>query len=92
VLDLPPAYGFVLRRDWSYMIRGYIMNDVSCMIFQDKDEAMIKVSCEPMRPFSFKKKENELVEDYIDVGIGNYAILDMEKIEDIENQDNYFKG
>jgi hypothetical protein len=32
------------------------------------------------------------MEDYIDVGIGNYAILDMEQIEDIENQDNHFVG
>jgi hypothetical protein len=27
VVDLPPAYGVVLRRDWSAMIGGYIMND-----------------------------------------------------------------
>jgi hypothetical protein len=92
VVDLPPAYGVVLGRDWSSMIGGYIMNDGSCMMFPDKYGAMIKVPREPRRSFSFKKKDNELVEDYIDVGIGNYAILDMEQIEDMENQDNYFKG
>jgi ribonuclease HI len=53
---------------------------------------MIKVPREPRRPFSFKKKDNELMEDYIDVGIGNYAILDMEQIDDIKNEDNYFVG
>jgi hypothetical protein len=92
VVDLPPAYGVVLGRDWSSMIRGYIMNDGSCMMFPDKDRAMIKVPREPRRPFSFKKKDNELMEDYIDVGIRNYAILDMEQIEDIENEDNHFAG
>jgi hypothetical protein len=77
-------------RDWSSMIRGYIMNDRSCMMFPDKDRAMIKVPREPRKSFSFKKKDNELMEDYIDVGIGNYAILDLDQIEDVENQDNNF--
>jgi hypothetical protein len=53
---------------------------------------MNKVPREPMRLFSFKKKDNELMEDYIDVGIGNYAILDMEQIEDIKDGENYFVG
>jgi hypothetical protein len=92
VVDLPPAYGVFLGRDWSSMIGGYIMNYGSCMMFPDKYRAMIKVPCEPRRPFSFKKKDNELMEDYIDVGIGNYAILDMEQIEDIEIEDNNFVG
>jgi hypothetical protein len=74
------------------MIEGYIMNDGSCMMLSDKDKAMIKVPREPRRPFSFKKKDNELMEDYIDVSIINYAILDMEQIEDIENEDNHFVG
>jgi hypothetical protein len=98
VVDLPPAYGVVLGRDWSSMIRGYIMNDGSCMMLPGKEGAMIKVPREPRRPFSFKKKDNELMEDYIDVGIGNYAILDMEhieileKIQDTENQEHLFEG
>jgi hypothetical protein len=38
------------------------------------------------------------MEDYIDAGIGNYAILDMEHIEildqiqDTEDQENLFEG
>jgi hypothetical protein len=32
VVDLPLAYGVVLGRDWTSMIRGYIMNDGSCMM------------------------------------------------------------
>jgi hypothetical protein len=51
------------------MIEGYIMNYGSCMMFPDKDGPMIKVPRKPMRLFSFKKKDIELVEDYIDVGI-----------------------
>jgi hypothetical protein len=81
VEDLPLAYGVVLGRYWSSMIEGYIMNDKSCMMFLGKEGAMIKVHCEPMKPFSFRKKDNELMEEYIDVGIGNYGILDMEYIE-----------
>jgi hypothetical protein len=53
------------------------MNDGSCMMFPDKDRDMIKVPREPMSPFSFKNKDNELIEAYIDAGIRNYAIMDM---------------
>ena len=31
VVDLPHAYRVVLKRDWSSMIGGYIMNDGSCI-------------------------------------------------------------
>jgi ribonuclease HI len=98
VVDLPPAYGVVLGRDWSSMIGGYIMNDGSCMMLPDKGGAVIKVPREPRRPFSFKKKDNELMEYYIDTRIEKYAILDMEQIEDLEktqdmkNQENQFEG
>jgi hypothetical protein len=80
------------------MIRGYIMNNVSCMMLPSKEGAMIKVPREPRKPFSFKNKDNELMEYYIDGGIGNYAILDMEqieileKIQDTENQYHMFEG
>jgi hypothetical protein len=84
VVDLPPPYGFVLGREWSSMIKGYIMNDISCMMLEGKEGTMIKVPHEPRKPFYFKKKDNELMEDYIDDGIGNYAILDMERIEILE--------
>jgi len=50
-----------------------------------KDGIMIiKVPREPRRPFYFKKKDNKLMEDYIDAGIGNYAILDMRQFDDIK--------
>jgi ribonuclease HI len=98
VVDLPPTYGVVLGRDWTSMIGGYIMNDGSCMMLPGKEGAMIKVPREPRKPFSFKKKDNELMEDYIDVGIGNYVILDMEhneileQVQDMENQECLFEG
>jgi hypothetical protein len=98
MVDLPPTYGVVLGRYWSSMIEIYLMNDGSCMMFPGKEGAMIKVPREPRKPFSFKKKDNEPMEDYIDVGIGNYAILHMEhieileKIQYMENQENSFEG
>jgi hypothetical protein len=84
VVDLPPAYGVVLERDWSSLIGGYIMNDRSCMALLDKEGTIIKVPCEPRKPFSFKKKDNNLLEDFIDIRIRNYAILDMEQTESLE--------
>ena len=84
VVELSLVYGVVLGRDWSSMIEGYIMNDGSYMMLLDNEGEMIKVPHEPIRPFYFKKKDNELMEDYINVGIRNYVILDMEHIEDME--------
>jgi hypothetical protein len=51
-----------------------------------------------IKPFSFKKKYNELMEDYIDARIGNYDIMDMEhseileQVKDMENQECLFEG
>jgi hypothetical protein len=59
---------------------------------------MIKVPREPRKPFSFKNKENELMEDYIDARIGNYTILDiehnanLEQLQNMENQEYLFEG
>jgi hypothetical protein len=97
VVDLPPEYEVVLGRDWSSMIGGYIINDGSCMMLLGKG-TRIKVPHKPKKPFSFKNKDNELMEDYIDDGIGNYTILDMEhskildQVQDMENQEYMFEG
>jgi hypothetical protein len=56
VVDLLPAYGVVLGRDFSTMIRGYITNYGSCMMLLNKDGTMMRVPREPRKPFSFKKK------------------------------------
>jgi hypothetical protein len=98
VVELHPTYGVVLGRDWKSMIGGYIMNYESCMMIPGKEGVMIKVPCEPRKPFSFKKKEIELMEYYIDVEIGNYDILDMEhneileKVQGMGNQECLFEG
>ena len=84
VVYLPPTYGVVLGRYWTSMINGYIMNHDSCMMLPGKEGEMIKVPHEPIKPFSFKKKDSELMKYYIDVGIGNYAILDMEHNKNLE--------
>jgi hypothetical protein len=47
---------------------------------------------------SFKKKDNELMENHIDDKIGNYVILDMEhneileKVQGLGNQECLFEG
>jgi len=74
------------------------MNDESCMMLPGKEGVIIKVPRELRKLFSLKKKDNELMEYYIDVGIGNYAILDMEhneileQVQDRENQEFFFEG
>jgi hypothetical protein len=84
VVDLPPTYGVVMGRYWSSMIGGYIMNDGSYMMLLGKEGEMIKVPRDPIKPFSFKKKDNELMEYYVHAKIGNYSILDMEQNENLE--------
>jgi hypothetical protein len=75
-VDLPPVYGVVIGKDWSSLIGWYIMNDGSCVMLLNKDVTMIRVPWELRKPFSFKKNENELMQYYIDVGIGNYVVFD----------------
>jgi hypothetical protein len=75
VVDLSPSYGVVLGRDWSSMIGGYIINDESCMMFPNKDGTMVRVHREARKHVSFRKKENELMENYVDAGVGNYVVL-----------------
>lgn len=76
VVDLRLAYGVVLGRDWSSMIEGYIMNDGNCMMLPNKDGTMVRVPREVRKPFSFRKKENELMKNYLDAGMGNYVAFD----------------
>ena len=54
------------------------MNDGSCMMLPNKDGTILKVPRENRNLFPFKKKENELMEDYVDACIGNYVVLDVE--------------
>jgi hypothetical protein len=88
VVDFPLAYGVVLGIDWSSMIGGYIMNDGIFMMLLGKEGEMIKVPRKPIKHLSFNKKDNELMEDYIDVSIINYAILDLEKNKNLERVQN----
>jgi hypothetical protein len=61
------------------MIGGYIMNDGSCMMLPNKDGTMARVPREARNHVSFRKKENELMENYIDAGIRNYVVLSPEQ-------------
>jgi ribonuclease HI len=57
-----------------------------------------KIPREPKRPLYLKKKDNELMEYYIDVGIRKHVIIDMEQIESLEkiqcmeNEERSFDG
>jgi hypothetical protein len=73
MVELPLAYGVVLGIDWFSLIGGYIMNDVSCMMLPNKYGTMVRVPQEARKPVSFKKKDDELMQDYIDVRIERYA-------------------
>jgi hypothetical protein len=78
-VDLPLTYEVVIGRDWYSLIGGYIMNDESCMMLPNKYGTMVRVPWEPIKFFSFKKKYNELMQDYIDAEIGNYVVLEPKK-------------
>jgi hypothetical protein len=80
VVDFPPAYGVVLGWDWCSMIGGYIMNDGSCMMLPNKDGTMIRVPWEQRNPTLFEKKEIEMFQNYIDVGIGNYVVFNTRQM------------
>jgi len=56
------------------------MNDGSCMMLPNKDGTMARFPREARKLASFIKKENKMMENYIDVGIGNYVVLSLEKI------------
>jgi hypothetical protein len=63
------------------------------MMLPNKDGTMMRVPREPRKPFSFKKKDNELMQGYVDVDMGNYVVLDQEHDDVSENQEeNSFKG
>jgi ribonuclease HI len=75
------------------MIGGYIMNDGSCMMLPNKDGTMIRVPQEHRKPISFKKKETEMMQNYVDVGIGNYVVFNTEQLNSPKkNEENYFQG
>jgi len=62
------------------MIGGYIMNDKNCMMLPNKDGTMVRVPIEIRKPFSFIRKEKELMTNNLDVGMGNYVVFDSEQI------------
>jgi hypothetical protein len=82
--DFPPTYGVALGRDRSSLIGGYIMNDGSCMMFSNKDGTMVRVPQGNINPISFKKKENEIMQNYVDAGIRNYLVLNTEQINPLK--------
>ena len=75
VVDFPPSYGVMLGRYWCSLIRGYIMKDGSCMMLPNKYGTMIRVPRENINLTSFKKKENKVMQNYIDVGIRNHIVV-----------------
>jgi hypothetical protein len=80
VVDMPLSYGVVLGIYWCLMIGGYIMNDGSCMMFPHKDGTMVRVPREVRICLSFINKEDVLIKNYLDSGMGNCVVLDPEQL------------
>jgi hypothetical protein len=62
------------------------------MMLSNKYGTMVRVPREIRKPFSFRRKENELMRNYLDVGMGNYVVFDSEQIctqEQIKEQDSF---
>jgi hypothetical protein len=92
VVHLPATYGVVLGRELFFPLLGYIMNDGSCMMLPNKEGGITKVFHEQRNRVSIKKKEIEAMENYIDSGLENYAILSEEDIEIKRNDSSPFIG
>jgi hypothetical protein len=93
VFDQSTTYGVVLVIYWCSFIRGYIMNYGSCMILPNKYGTMIRVPRERRKLESFKKKETEMMQNYVDVEIGNYVVFKTEQLNSPkQNEESYFQG
>ena len=69
------------------------MNDGSYMMLPNKDGTMVRVPRESRNLVSFKKKENGVILNYIDVGIANYVVLIPEQvIPPKQEEEKYFQG
>jgi hypothetical protein len=53
------------------------MNDIGCMMLPNKHGTMIRVPREHRKQVSFKKKEIEMMKNYVDDGIRNYVFLEQ---------------
>jgi hypothetical protein len=56
------------------------MDDGSCMMLPNKYGTMIRVPQEKRKSISFRKKENEVMQNYVDARIGNYVVFNTKKI------------
>jgi hypothetical protein len=65
------------------MIRGYMMNDGSHMMFPHKNGTMVKYPREVRKHVSFRIKENESMRNYLDVGMGNCVVFESEQFRNI---------
>jgi hypothetical protein len=75
------------------MIGCYIINDGNCMMFIHKYGTMVRVPKEVGKLVSVKKKENELMRNYLDVGMGNYDVFDSEQLNiPKQEKENSFQG
>jgi hypothetical protein len=69
------------------------MNDESYMMLPNKYGTMIRVPPENRNLVSFKKKENEVMQHYVGVGIGNYVVFSTEQISlPKHDEENSFQG
>jgi len=58
-----------------------------------KDGTLARIPREARKPISFRRKENEMMENSIDVGIKNYDVLSLEQIIPPEKEEeNSFQG
>jgi hypothetical protein len=56
------------------------VNDGSYMMLPNKYGTMIRVPREHRKSISFKKKETKMMQEYVNVGIGNYVVFSTEQL------------
>ena len=76
MIDLPPTYSSILGHEWSYPLGGYLMNDGSYMMLPNMDGSLTRVPHETKKHVFFQNKEENGMDNFLDMGLGNYVVLE----------------
>ena len=66
------------------------MNNGSCMMLTNKDSSLTRIPCETKKYIYFERKEEHGMDNFLDMGLGNYVFL--EDITNTKPTDQIFDG
>lgn len=65
-----------MSHEWSYPLVGYLMNDGIYMMLPRKYGSLTRIPCETKKYICFEKKEEIGMDIFLDMGLGNYVVLE----------------